>query len=70
LGTPRFFAGGFCEQALELSARGIARMFAAGKPWGHGVFGLVALELWGQLHFMGRSPEQLGEHIQACRRPG
>ena len=58
-----FFKGGFCESHLGLSPRGIDRLIGDWRRWIHGMFGLIALELWGRLYFMNESEEQLGRLI-------
>ena len=68
LGNPKLFAGGFCEQVLEFGPQGIAQALSTNRQWGHGMFGLIALEMWGRLHFMNQSTAQLGELVGACQR--
>ena len=43
-----FFAGGFCEQELGLSRRGLERLLDGWQRWVHAFFGLVTLEIWGR----------------------
>lgn len=68
LGNPKLFAGGFCEQVLEFGPQGIEQALSHTKQWGHGIFGLIAMEMWGRLHFMNQSTAQLGELVDACQR--
>ncbi|MGH6943148.1 MAG: asparagine synthase (glutamine-hydrolyzing) [Geminicoccaceae bacterium] len=64
LANKSFFAGGFCEQTLGLSRRGIERLVLSRQRWSHGVFGLVTLEIWGRLFLMGHTVEQVSERIE------
>lgn len=60
------FEGGFCEQFLELGRRGIARTMATWNRQSHGLFGLVALEMWGRIYFMGQSVEEVTGLLARC----
>jgi asparagine synthase (glutamine-hydrolysing) len=68
LATPEFFAGGFCEQTLGLSHRGISRVLDQRNPGAQGIFGLIGLEIWGRTFLMGESTEQITERIQSLAR--
>jgi asparagine synthase (glutamine-hydrolysing) len=63
-----FFAGGFCEQSLGLSRRGIAHLVSSWRRWVHGFFGLVTLEIWGRLFFLGEDLEGVMEHVRRIER--
>jgi asparagine synthase (glutamine-hydrolysing) len=72
LATPAFFAGGFCEETLGLSRRGITRMLDNWQQRTYGVFSLFGLEIWGRMSMMGESPDQITERIESLangRRP-
>jgi asparagine synthase (glutamine-hydrolysing) len=68
LAKREFFTGGFCENFLELGQRGIERSMLTWKRQPHGLFGLVALEIWGRVYFMGQSVDQVGELVAGCER--
>lgn len=68
LACAHFFSDGFCESALGLGRRGMARMISSGRRWVHGVFGLIALEIWGRIYFMGQSVDRVEELIEECER--
>ena len=63
-----FFAGGFCENFLELGQRGIERTMSSWNRQAQGHFGLIALEMWGRIYFMGQSVEQVGALVVECER--
>jgi asparagine synthase (glutamine-hydrolysing) len=46
---PRFFAGGFCREALGLNERGFDRLLESWQRWTFAFFGLVTLEIWGRI---------------------
>jgi hypothetical protein len=68
LATPEFFAGGFCEQTLELSRRGISRVLDEWKLGAQGIFGLIGLEIWGRTFLMGESTDRITEHIESLAK--
>jgi asparagine synthase (glutamine-hydrolysing) len=72
IATPGFFAGGFCENFLELGSRGLARTMSSWSQQPHGLFGLVALEMWGRLFFMGQTVQYIEALVADCeaRAPG
>jgi len=70
LASPEFFAGGFCENVLELGSRGIARVMSSWDRQAHGLFGLVALEMWGRIFFMGQTVDDVTASVEACERRG
>lgn len=63
--TPAFFAGGFCEETLALSRRGIERMVENLRHRTHGLFGLIGLEIWGRTFLMGQNADQITGHIES-----
>jgi asparagine synthase (glutamine-hydrolysing) len=63
-----FFEGGFCEHTLGLSRRGLAHLVSSWRRWVHGFFGLLTLEIWGRLFFLGQTPEQVSEQLEAIER--
>lgn len=65
LADVRLFAGGFCEQVLGLSPRGLERALAASRHSAFGSFALVALEVWGRIHVMAQPVEFVEEAIAA-----
>ncbi|MEX2150317.1 MAG: asparagine synthase (glutamine-hydrolyzing) [Steroidobacteraceae bacterium] len=65
LATPEFFAGGFCEQSLELSHRGISRVLDQRNLGAQGIFGLIGLEIWGRIFLMGESTDRITERIES-----
>ena len=62
------FAGGFCENFLELGQRGIARTMSTWNHQAHGLFGLIALEMWGRIYFMGQSVTDVSALLQRCEQ--
>ncbi|HUG04209.1 MAG TPA: asparagine synthase (glutamine-hydrolyzing) [Steroidobacteraceae bacterium] len=65
LATPEFFTGGFCEETLALSHRGIARVLDQWKLGAQGIFGLIGLEIWGRTFLMGESTDRINERIES-----
>ncbi len=63
---PEFFTDGFCENTLGFGRRGTQRLMAAGHQWIHGIFGLIALEIWGRIYFMGQSVADVEGLIADC----
>lgn len=61
-----FFAGGFCENFLELDRQGIERTMSTWNRQSHGLFGLVALEMWGRIYFMRQSVEEVTRLVARC----
>ena len=61
-----FFAGGFCENFLELGRQGIERTMSTWNRQAHGLFGLVALEMWGRIYFMRQSVEEVTRLVARC----
>jgi asparagine synthase (glutamine-hydrolysing) len=70
LATPAFFAGGFCEETLGLSRRGIARMLDNWQRRTYGIFSLLGLELWGRMFFMGENTNQVTARIESLVNGG
>ena len=68
LACTEFFANGYCESHIGLNRRGIERALASWQRWVHGMFGLIALEIWGRIFLMGQKVEQLVELIERCER--
>ncbi len=62
------FAGGFCETSLGLSRRGLQRLLGSWRGQAHGFFGILALEMWGRIYFMGQSLEEVDELITRLER--
>ena len=62
------FAGGFCEDTLGLGRRGLQRLISSWRRQVYGFFGLVALEIWGRMFFMGQSVEDVDELIRRLER--
>ena len=63
-----FFKDGFCEHTLGLSRRGLAHLVASWRRSVHGFFGLLTLEIWGRLFFMGQSIEEVSEQLESIER--
>ncbi len=63
-----FFAGGFCEQELGLSRRGLERLLDGWQRWVYAFFGLVTLEIWGRMHFRQQPVELIDEQIRRLER--
>ena len=63
-----FFKNGFCEHTLGLSRRGLAHLVASWRGSVQGFFGLLTLEIWGRLFFMGQSLEQVSEQLESIER--
>jgi asparagine synthase (glutamine-hydrolysing) len=66
LTRPEFFKEGFCESTLGLGHRGMERLMATGGRWVHGIFGLIALEMWGRVYFMGQSVAHVEGLVAEC----
>jgi asparagine synthase (glutamine-hydrolysing) len=62
--TADFFAGGFCEQELGLSRRGLEHLVGGWERRLHFFFGLVTLEIWGRLYIRRQRPELVDEDIR------
>ncbi|MDF1587376.1 asparagine synthase (glutamine-hydrolyzing) [Marinimicrococcus flavescens] len=60
---PAFFRGGFCEETLGLTRRGLEHMVESWDRRLYGFFGLVTLEIWGRLHLRGVGIDDMGEHL-------
>jgi asparagine synthase (glutamine-hydrolysing) len=63
LAAVSFFRGGFCEQVLGFSRRGIERMIEHERQRPDGMFSLVGLEIWGRQFLLGQSTDSVAEHI-------
>ncbi len=63
-----FFQDGFCEHTLGLSRRGLAHLVSSWRRSVHGFFGLLTLEIWGRLFFMGQSLEQVSQQLESIER--
>ena len=61
-----FFSGGFCENFLELGRQGIERTMSSWNRQAHGLFGLVALEMWGRIYFMRQSVDEVTQLVARC----
>jgi len=61
-----FFSDGFCETRLGFEGRGVERLIQDGGRWVHGTFGLIALEIWGRIFFMGQSVASIEGLIAEC----
>jgi asparagine synthase (glutamine-hydrolysing) len=66
LARPEFFADGFCEEFLGLSRRGVSRTMSSWRRWAYGAFGLITLEIWGRIYFMGEPVDRIVELIEQC----
>ncbi len=63
LATPRFFEGGFCQQAFGLSRGSLRERL---PEWhGHELARMVHLETWGRLFAMGETVDQVNDRIAA-----
>lgn len=62
------FADGFCQNGLGLSARGLAHMMKSWQRKGQGVFGLIALEIWGRIHMLGQPVAELERIVERCEQ--
>ncbi len=63
IAAPWFFRGGFCEQVLGFSRRGIERMIERERQRTDGMFSLIGLEIWGRQFLMGQGTDVVAEHI-------
>jgi asparagine synthase (glutamine-hydrolysing) len=63
-----FFAGGFCENALGLGPQGITQVLSTWRRHTHGLFGLIALEMWGRMFLLGQSVEEVEGLVDASER--
>jgi asparagine synthase (glutamine-hydrolysing) len=68
LACREFFAGGFCETVLELGTHGIERTISSSNRQPDGLFGFIALEMWGRIFFMGQTVDDVTGLIEACER--
>jgi asparagine synthase (glutamine-hydrolysing) len=66
LARREFFEGGFCQTRMGLSSRGMQHMMDAWQRRTHGLFGLIALEMWGRIHIMGQSVAEVEAVVAAC----
>lgn len=66
LATMKFFKGGFCENVLELGRHGIARTMSPSSRHPDGLFGFIALEMWGRMYFMRQAVDDVRDLIEAC----
>ena len=46
----------------------MARMMTSWQSKAHGLFGLVALEIWGRIYFMNQSVDEVSSLIQRCEK--
>jgi asparagine synthase (glutamine-hydrolysing) len=65
-----FFAGGFCEEELGLDRRGLARLLGDWERSVHFLFGLLALEIWGRIHFRQQPVALVDEQMRKRERIG
>ncbi|HET6470073.1 MAG TPA: asparagine synthase (glutamine-hydrolyzing) [Geminicoccaceae bacterium] len=63
-----FFERGFCEEVLGLGRRGLDRALESWRSNVNGFFGLLGLEIWGRLVFMGEQPELVLTRTQRLER--
>jgi asparagine synthase (glutamine-hydrolysing) len=61
----RFFAGGFCQESLGLSARGFDRLLESWRRWTFAFFGLVTLEIWGRIFLRREKLEAVQEWLMS-----
>jgi asparagine synthase (glutamine-hydrolysing) len=61
--TRSYFAGGFCEETLGLSAKGFERLLANWRSTPSGFFGMVTFEIWGRLFVQGQSVDRVEEWL-------
>ncbi len=70
LARREFFDGGFCQTRMGISERGMRHMMDAWQRRTHGLFGLIALEMWGRIHLMGQSVAEVEAVVAACEPGG
>ncbi len=63
LSTPRFFEGGFCQQAFGLSGERLRERLLEWR--GHELARMVHMETWGRLFAMGETVDQVNDRIAA-----
>lgn len=68
LAQQAFFRGGYCEQSLGLSSRAFDRILAGWQDRVFGLFGFITLEIWGRLHMLEQSLDEVTAHIEMCER--
>ncbi len=61
---PALFRDGFCVAELGLDREVLERVIGAGRDAVQEAFGLLTLELWGRLFFMGETVEDLDARIE------
>lgn len=64
---PELFRDGFCTGALQLDAGALEGILADGRRKVQEAFGLLMLELWGRLFFLGETVEALQDRIGRLR---
>jgi asparagine synthase (glutamine-hydrolysing) len=63
-----FFEGGFCEHTLGIHRRGLAHLVSSWRQWVNGFFGLLTLEIWGRLFFLGQSIDEVDAQLRQLER--
>jgi asparagine synthase (glutamine-hydrolysing) len=63
-----FFEGGFCEHTLGINRRGLAHLVGSWRQWVNGFFGLLTLEIWGRLFFLGQSIDEVDAQLRQLER--
>ena len=66
LARPEFFEDGFCEDILGFNARGVETLMQSGARSEHAIFGLITLEIWGRLYFLGQTVADVEDLIAEC----
>jgi asparagine synthetase B (glutamine-hydrolysing) len=60
---PELFRDGFCSEFFRLEASAVRRLAAGVREAPLPFFGLLAVEVWGRLFFMGERPEQVADRV-------
>lgn len=68
LAQQAFFRNGYCQEQLGLSSRAFDRILRRWEDRVFGLFGFVTLEIWGRLHMMDQSLDEVTAHIEMCER--
>lgn len=61
---PDLFREGFCSEVMGLDRGALERVLGAGRGNLQEAFGLLTLELWGRLFFLGETVESLQDEIE------
>jgi len=69
LARPESFRHGFLEQVAGLTPAAIRRLLTDVRSFAYGTFGIIALEMWGSLHLLGQSREEVQARFALAGMP-